>query len=180
MPCQYDWCGAARATPTQNKNKTKKNKYMKLATKFAAVLTAGALLTSGSLQAGKTFKEEVIIEEEPVQWWNADLSTGWDSLYMFRGVNVLPGFANYGSSIYWTDLSVTFNLTENDFLTLGGWMAFGLTDTDYKEFDAYAAYTHTFGDLFVSFGYTFYAVLSETFGLYSHELSAGVGYDFHL
>lgn len=127
---------------------------------------------------GKTFKEykEEVIIEEPVQWWNADLSTGWDSLYMFRGVNVLPGFEDYGSSLYWTDLSVTFNLSENDFLTLGSWVAFGISETSYKEFDGYAAYTHTFGDLAVSLGYTYYHILSETFGLYSHELSAGVAY----
>jgi hypothetical protein len=155
---------------------------MKLTNKFAAVLGAAALVSASPLLAGEmTFKEtKNPIEEEPTQWWNAALSTGWDSLYMFRGVNVLPGFANYGSSLYWTDLSVTFNLTENDFLTVGTWLAFGLTDTNYKEFDAYAAYTHTFGKLAVSFGYTYYQILNVTNGLYSHELSAGVAYDFEL
>jgi len=151
---------------------------MKLATKFAAVFSMAALLSSSALLAGdaKTFKEKVIVEEEPTQWWNAELSTGWDSLYMFRGVNIIPGFENYGSSIYWTDLSVTFNLTENDFLTIGTWVAFGITETDYKEFDGYAAYTHTFGDFSVSLGYTYYHILSVTNGLYSNELSAGAAY----
>jgi hypothetical protein len=155
---------------------------MKLATKFAAVVGAAALLSSSPLLAGtgKTFKEEVIVEVEPTQWWNAALSTGWDSLYMFRGVNVIPGFEGYGSSLYWTDLSVTFNLTENDFLTIGTWVAFGLSDTNYKEFDAYAAYTHTFGNLSVSLGYTYYQILSVTNGLYSHELSVGAAYDINI
>ncbi len=156
---------------------------MKLATKFAAVFSVTALLTSSALLAGegKSFKEKVIVEEvEATQWWNASLSTGWDSLYMFRGVNIIPGFENYGSSLYWTDLSVTFNLTENDFLTIGTWVAFGLTDTNYKEFDAYAAYTHTFGDFSVSLGYTYYHILSTTYGLYSHELSAGAAYSIAL
>jgi hypothetical protein len=153
---------------------------MKLATKFAVVFSTVAVLSGSALFAGdmKSFKESkvVIIEDEPAQWWNADLSTGWDSLYMFRGVNILPGFENYGSSLYWTDLSVTFNLSENDFLTLGSWVAFGISDTNYKEFDGYAAYTHTFGNLAVSLGYTYYHILSETFGLYSHELSVGAAY----
>lgn len=152
---------------------------MKLATKFAAVLGTSAILLSGPVVAGEmTFKEKVVEPvEEPTQWWNAALSTGWDSLYMFRGVNVLPGFLDYGSSLYWTDLSVTFNLSENDFLTIGSWVAFGIGETNYKEFDGYAAYTHTFGNLAVSLGYTYYQILSTTYGLYSHELSAGVAYD---
>jgi hypothetical protein len=104
---------------------------MKLATKFAAVLGTAALLSSSALFAGMDFKEskKTIVPEEPKQWWNASLSTGWDSLYMFRGVNTLPNPENgYGYSLYWTQLSVTFNLTDNDFLTLAGWTAFGLTD----------------------------------------------------
>jgi hypothetical protein len=156
---------------------------MKLATKFAAVLGTAALLSSSALFAGdgKTFKEKVVTEPEAKQWWNASLSTGWDSLYMFRGVNQLPNSYNgYGSSLYWTQLSVTFNLTDNDFLTLAGWTAFGLTDTSYKEFDAIATYTHTFGDLSVHLGYTMYALLNANYtGLYSHELNTGVAYALH-
>lgn len=155
---------------------------MKSTTKLAAIVSAAAVLSSASLFAGtgKTFKEEIVIIDEPTQWWNAELSTGWDSLYMFRGVNVIPGWQGYGSSLYWTDLSVTFNLTENDFLTIGTWVAFGIGDTNYKEFDAYAAYTRTIGNLALSLGYTYYQVLSETYGLYSHELSVGAAYAIEL
>ena len=74
---------------------------------------------------GKTFKETVVVEEEESSWYNAALSTGWDSLYMFRGANVLRS-GGYGSSLYWTDASFTWNISDNDFLTLGGWNAFGL------------------------------------------------------
>ncbi len=128
------------------------------------------------------FKETKEIVEPAKQWWNASLSTGWDSLYMFRGVNTLPNSENgYGSSLYWTQLSVTFNLTDNDFLTLAGWTAFGLTDSSYKEFDAITTYTHTFGNLSVHVGYTFYYLInSAVYGLYSHELNAGVAYKIAL
>jgi hypothetical protein len=157
---------------------------MKLATKFAAVLGTAALLSSSALFAGdgKSFKETKEIVEPAKQWWNASLSTGWDSLYMFRGVNTLPNPANgYGSSLYWTQLSVTFNLTDNDFLTLAGWTAFGLTNSTYKEFDAIATYTHTFGNLSVHVGYTFYYLInSAVYGLYSHELNTGVAYKIEL
>jgi len=153
---------------------------MKLATKFAAVLGTAALLSSSALFAGIDFKEDkkVIETPEAKQWWNASLSTGWDSLYMFRGVNTLPNDNNgYGSSLYWTQLSVTFNLTDNDFLTIANWIAFGLTDSTYKEDDVIATYTHTFGNLSVHLGYTFYALLNANqTGLYSHELNTGVAY----
>lgn len=142
-----------------------------------ALAVGAALLASPAFAGSKTFKEEIIIEE-PTQWWNAELSTGWDSLYMFRGINVLRNDQSYGSSLYWTDLNVTFNLTENDFLTFGAWMAFGLQKTDYKEFDAYVAYTRTIGNLALTLGYTFYYVLTDP--LYSHELMAGAGYEFDL
>jgi len=162
--------------------KQKPKQLMKKTTKLAVIVGAAALLSSSALFAGtgKTFNEEIIIETEPTQWWNAELSTGWDSLYMFRGVNVIPGFEGYGSSIYWTDLSVTFNLTENDFLTIGTWVGFGIGDTNYKELNVYTAYTHTFGNLAVSLGYSYYQILSATNNIYSHELTAGVAYAFEI
>ncbi len=152
---------------------------MKLATKIVAAVGLAAMLATKPLLAGdgKSFKEKVIVEEER-KWWGAALSTGWDSLYMFRGVNVLRGDMSYGSGIYWTDLSFTWNITDNDFLTVGSWVAFGTQKTNYKELDVYTSYTHTFGDLAVSFGYIFYYVWASP--LYSHELNAKVAYTFNL
>lgn len=159
---------------------------MKLATKVLAVASMAVALTGTSLFAGdgKTFKEKVVVEE-PTQWYNAALSTGWDSLYMFRGVNVLSHGAygntdEYGSGIYWTDLSFTWNITENDFLTVGSWMAFGTQNTSYKELDVYASYTHTIGDLALSAGYTFYYVFPEGSDLYANELNVKAAYTFDL
>jgi len=152
---------------------------MKLTTKILAAVGMAAMLASNPLLAdgGKTFKEKVVVEEE-TKWWGANLSTGWDSLYMFRGANVLRGDLSYGSGIYWTDLNATWNITENDFLTVGSWVAFGTQKTDYKEVDIYTTYTHTFGDLSLSLGYIFYYVWSAP--LYSHELNATAAYTFDL
>lgn len=152
---------------------------MKLATKIVAAVGLAAVLATKPLLAGdgKSFKEKIVVEEDR-KWWGAALSTGWDSLYMFRGVNVLGANQDYGSSLYWTDLSFTWNITDNDFLTVGTWMAFGLGNTAYKEFDLYATYTHTFGDLAVSFGYVFYYYLNSE--LYQNELNAKVAYTFNL
>lgn len=151
---------------------------MKSLFKSSAALTLGIALAATSVFAGgKTFKEEVVIEE-PTQWWNANLSTGWDSLYMFRGINVLRNDKSYGSSLYWTDLNVTFNLTENDFLTIGAWNAFGIGNTDYKEVDAYVSYAHTFGNLTAILGYTFYYIINDNKS--SNELNVGLNYEFDL
>lgn len=152
---------------------------MKLATKIVAAVGLAAVLATKPLLAGdgKSFKEKIVVEEDR-KWWGAALSTGWDSLYMFRGVNVLGANQDYGSSLYWTDLSFTWNITDNDFLTVGTWMAFGLGNTAYKEFDLYATYTHTFGNLAVSFGYVFYYYLNSE--LYQNELNAKVAYTFEL
>lgn len=159
---------------------------MKLATKIVALASVAAVLAGSPVFAGegKTFKEKVVIEE-PTQWWNASLSTGWDSLYMFRGLNVLShgSYGNtddYGSGIYWTDLSFTWNITENDFLTIGSWVAFGTQNTSYKEVDIYTTYTHTIGDLALSAGYIFYYVFPEGSDLYAHELNVSAAYTFDL
>ncbi len=96
---------------------------------------------------------------------------------MFRGVNQLPGFSGYGSSLSWTALAFTIHLTETDSLKLGTWMAFGLTESDYKEIDGLATYTHTIGALSLSLGYALYAVTSETNGRYDHELNVAAAYE---
>lgn len=153
---------------------------MKLITKLlAATFTTGLFVSSPLLAGeGKSFTEKVLIETEPEKWWSIELSTGWDSLYIFRGVNILRNDKDYGSSLYWTDVNASWSVTPNDTLTVGTWMAFGLDSTDYKELNIYAGYTKTFGDLAVSFGYTFYDVISGP--LYSHELNTGVAYTINL
>lgn len=112
--------------------------------------------------------------------WSAELSTGWDSLYMYRGINQVPGFDDYGSSLSWTALSATIFLSENDSLSIGTWAAFALGESDYKELDALASYTHAFGDLSLTFGYALYAVINEPLGLFNNELNVAAAYGFDL
>jgi hypothetical protein len=137
---------------------------------FAATLFAGT---------GKTFKETVVVEEEESSWYNAAISTGYDSLYMFRGVNVLRT-GNYGSGLWWTDVNFTWNISDNDTLTVGGWQAFGLSKASYREFDAYLNYVHSFGDLAVGLGYTFYYAYPPGVQDFANELNAKVAYAIDL
>jgi len=144
--------------------------------KIVALTSLVAAISATPLFAGtKTLKEVVVVEEKTTPLFNAALSTGYDSLYMFRGANVIgTGNNSYGSSLYWTDLNATWNITSNDMFNVGSWQAFGLVNTDYKENDVYATYTHLFGDFAASLGYTFYNVFS--FPLYANELSAKLAY----
>jgi hypothetical protein len=129
---------------------------------------------------GKTFKETVVVEEEESSWYNAALSTGYDSLYMFRGVNTLRTNGGYGNSLWWTDANFTWNISDNDTLTVGGWQAFGLSKASYREFDAYLNYLHSFGDLSVGLGYTFYYVYPPGGQDFANELNAKVAYALDL
>jgi hypothetical protein len=168
--------------------KTKKIKgkiEMKFVTRILVTVGMASALLTKPLLAGddKTVQEKVVVEPEARKWWGASLSTGWDSLYMFRGVNVLRFDQNgnrqkYGSSLYWAQLNVSFMPTANDTITLGSWTAFGLGNTNYKEEDVTVNYVHTFGNLSVGLGYTFYYYLASV--LYQNELNASLAYTFHL
>jgi hypothetical protein len=152
---------------------------MKL-TKSLIALTSAVAISASPLFAGtKTFKETVVVEEEPSSWYNAALSTGYDSLYMFRGVNTLRS-TGYGDSLWWTDANFTWNISDNDTLTVGGWQAFGLSSASYREFDAYLNYMHSFGDLAVGLGYTFYYVYPPGKQDFQNELNAKVAYNIDL
>ena len=155
---------------------------MKMTKSFVAITSAVALAATPLFAGtGKTFKETVVVEEEPASWYNASLSTGYDSLYMFRGTNVLRS-SGYGTGLWWTNADLTWNITDNDFLTVGGWMAFGLGNAvpGYREFNAFTNYTHTMGDLSLGLGYTFYFTFPNSGQFYANELNASVAYDIDL
>lgn len=138
-----------------------------------------ALLPLSLLSAGDA--KPVAGIEEALSPFSASLSTGYDSLYMFRGVNQLPAEdRGYGSGIAWTALSVSWAPTANDSLTAASWLAFGVDDSDYKEADFTLTYTRTIGDLSLSAGYALYAVLAEPHNAYSNELSVAAAYEFTL
>ena len=153
---------------------------MKL-TKIVALTSLVAAFAATPLFAGtKTFKETVVVEEEESSWYNAALSTGYDSLYMFRGVNTLRSNGGYGNSLWWTDANFTWNISNNDTLTVGGWQAFGLSKASYRELDTYLNYMHSFGDLSVGLGYTFYYVYPPGGQDFANELNAKVAYNIDL
>lgn len=126
---------------------------------------------SGAISAGRTTAEtvtvtdyktasgkEVVVVEEEDKWWSVNASTGWDSLYMFRGVNVLGN----GNGIYWLGGDVSVSPWENGSITAGVWYGVGSwwnganTQARYGELDVFADFTQTFGNLALSVGWIYY------------------------
>jgi hypothetical protein len=85
------------------------------------------------------------IQEQEESWWSASLISEYDSKYVFRGVNSLPG-----SGIGVVDLT----LTAYDF-SLEIWHASGLRRT-YQEIYFRLDYTREFGPVAISAGYINY------------------------
>jgi len=84
-------------------------------------------------------------------------SSGYDSIYMYKGVNVIPG-----DGIVWVSLDPLMNLGVNDFIDLPLWYAVALGDPspksaqNYREFDVPVIYTHKLGDFSLSAAYDLY------------------------
>jgi D-alanyl-D-alanine carboxypeptidase len=110
--------------------------------------------------------------------FGVSLSTGWDSLYMDRGVNGLRE-KGYGSGIAWTTLEGTWAMTENDFLSLAVWQCFATQSPAYRELDVTVDYTRALGDWNLSAGYTFNYGFSDG-NFFSHELYASVAFDWQI
>lgn len=103
--------------------------------------------------------------------FDAALSAGWDSLYMYRGVNALRGGKTYGNGIAWTDLVVARALTDDDIFSVEAWNCFATSGEAYREFDLTVAYTRMVGDVALEAGYgLFYGYGPDPF--VSHELTA--------
>ena len=126
---------------------------------------------SGVISAGRTTTDtitvtdykttsgkEVTVVEEEEKWWSINASTGWDSLYMYRGVNTLGN----GNGIYWLGGDVSVVPWENGSITAGVWYGVGSwwnnanQQMRYGELDIFANYTHYFGNLAASVGWTLY------------------------
>lgn len=165
--------------------KTKQTKINMKLNKIVAVTSLAAVVASSSLFAGTKSFKETVIKEEAKPAWNASLSAGWDSAYMFRGVNVLRQYnlvkEDRECSISWSSASFTYNLTETDLVTVGGWMGTGLGKNSYREFDLPVNYAHTIGDLTLGAGYQLYTWwTSGGSPVYQNEVSVSAAYAIKL
>lgn len=117
-----------------------------------------------------------LLQQKPT--WHAQLTGGWDSLYMFRGVNMLGRDSKYGAGLFWANLSTTFKLTPDDLFQANVWNALGMGHMLFQETDLCLMYTHNFGNLFVTLGYMMMAMNSME--MYCNELHGKIGYNLSL
>jgi hypothetical protein len=121
----------------------------------SAPVSAGGPTTEATVTVvdGKSMNKEVVLVEEDEKWWSVNASTGWDSLYMFRGVNILGN----GRGLYWLGGDVGITPWENGAFTVGVWYGVSSsTSLQYQELNVFADYTHSFGPLDASFGWILY------------------------
>lgn len=127
--------------------------------KAVAFALAGLLFADYSVLKAAD-PEELSLQEEvdaanPLTGMN--VSSGYDSLYMFRGENVIPG-----SGIAWARIDPVLYLGKNDVFDIPFWYATALGNPQpdvaqsYREFDAPFTYTHKAGDFVFTASYNLY------------------------
>lgn len=100
----------------------------------------------------------------------AEISFGYDSVYMFRGVD-------YGDNLVWSDVSLSVPLSDSLELNLGAWYA-SLAEDHYSELDLSAGLTYNITDsLNIGVGYTWYYFPHIRSGNHDvDEIGASLGY----
>lgn len=120
---------------------------MKMTKILAIALMAVA---SGSAFAGVAAKNpKAPAEIAPVDdSLGISLSVGYDSKYIFRGVD-------FGDHLIWTSLSVPIKLTDKLTFTFAPWYG-NIADGEYDELDLVAGLTYDLGFGTIGVGYTWY------------------------
>lgn len=123
---------------------------------------AGTVMTSD-----KSYKEPA--PEAPAEpWWSAELSTGYDSQYIFRGVDILN---DHG--LHWTQLTASAKG-----FTVGAWYANGIeSDADFSELDLFGSYTYDIGPVALEVGGILY-LFPEQEGPLADTYEAYVGLSY--
>jgi hypothetical protein len=125
----------------------------------SGAISAGRTTTENvSVAAGQVGSKEVVVVEEDEKWWSLNVGTGWDSLYMFRGANILGN----GNGIYWLSAGLGVTPWENGELTANFWYGVGSwwnginPQERYGEVNVSVGYSHSFGALTLSTGWIYY------------------------
>jgi len=145
---------------------------MKQTTRIAAIaLTAFATITAAkagteSASTGKDVKQPVPVEASTPAL-TGTLTTGYDSMYNFRGIDWIPN-----TGIWTVTAAPTWHITANDTLTMPLWFCVAVGQNSspssynskpYTELDVPINYLHTFGNFGLGCGYTLYNYFNYTF-----------------
>ena len=113
---------------------------------IASIGCAGVLSLSAA-QAGPAPSSGGFSTGEPFSL-GAEASLGYDSHYIFRGVD-------FGENLIWGDVNITAPVNDTVDLNIGAWYA-SLADGHFDELDVYAALSADLGAFTVGVGATWY------------------------
>ena len=134
-------------------------KIRQIAEKTAKIIGCTAVLAFFSaLSADKVAAEDI----------GAEVSVGYDTDYMFRGVNL-------GQDLLWSDVNVSTSLSDGLDLGVGAWYANVADDAGNDELDIYAGLSTSMGDMSVDLGATYYYYHDPTAGEGTLEFGIGLG-----
>ena len=134
-------------------------KIRQIAEKTAKIIGCTAVLAFFSaLSADKVAAEDI----------GAEVSVGYDTDYMFRGVNL-------GQDLLWSDVNVSTSLSDGPDLGVGAWYANVADDAGNDELDIYAGLSTSMGDMSVDLGATYYYYPDPTAGEGTLEFGIGLG-----
>ena len=134
-------------------------KIRKIAEKTAKIIGCTAVLAFFSaLSADKVAAEDI----------GAEVSVGYDTDYMFRGVNL-------GEDLLWSDVNVSTTLTDGLDLGVGAWYANVADDAGNDELDIYAGLSTSMGDISLDLGATYYYYPDPVAGEGTLEFGVGFG-----
>ncbi len=120
-----------------------------LAGVFAMVLSTSAVAGDMTVSSGKKLMETPMIEEaEP--WWSGGVTVGYDSKYIFRGVEIF-GESGPADNLVWADVSFSAYG-----FTAGAWYASSASSSEYNELNLYASYTYSIGPVDLTGGGIYY------------------------
>ena len=134
-------------------------KIRQIAEKTAKIIGCTAVLAFFSaLSADEVAAEDI----------GAEVSVGYDTDYMFRGVNL-------GQDLLWSDVNVSTSLSDGLDLGVGAWYANVADDAGNDELDIYAGLSTSMGDMSVDLGATYYYYPDPTAGDGTLEFGIGLG-----
>ena len=134
-------------------------KIRKIAEKTAKIIGCTAVLAFFSaLSADKVAAEDI----------GAEVSVGYDTDYMFRGVNL-------GEDLLWSDVNVSTSLSDGLDLGVGAWYANVADDAGIDELDIYAGLSTSMGDISLDLGATYYYYPDPVAGEGTLEFGVGFG-----
>lgn len=138
----------------------------------ATTTTSATVKAAAKGDSGKNFKQPVA-EAAATPMFTGTVTTGYDSMYNFRGVDWIPN-----KGIATATFTPVWHITPNDTFSVPLWFCVALgqnspfNGNNYTELDVSPSYVHTFGNLAVGCGYTLYNYFNYGFPTESGGISS--------